>query len=75
VVIVFRSGVIRVDPGHTVRLDENNHFGAISLFQLSAGISPHGSWAISAIWPVEARISRCYRPGSGIWLVVGWLPC
>jgi hypothetical protein len=33
------------------------------------------SWAISATWPVEAPRSRCYRPGSGIWLVVGWLPC
>jgi hypothetical protein len=32
------------------------------------------SWAISATWPVEASRSRCYQPGSGIRLVVGWLP-
>ena len=36
-------------------------------FPLSAGIS--------ATWPAEASRSRCYRPGSGIWLVVGWLNC
>jgi hypothetical protein len=35
-------------------------------FPLSAGIT---SWAISATWPVEASGSRCYRPGSGMWLV------
>jgi hypothetical protein len=21
------------------------------------------------------QLNGCYRPGSGIWLVVGWLPC
>jgi hypothetical protein len=31
------------------------------------------SWAISSTWPVEASRSQCCRPGSGIWLVVGWL--
>jgi hypothetical protein len=42
-------------------------------FPLSAGISHITSWAISATWPVEPSRSRCYRPGSGMWLVVGWL--
>jgi hypothetical protein len=68
-VAVFRSGVIG-DPRHTVRLDENSHLVLFPSF--SQYIT---SWAISATWPVEASRSRCYRPGSGIWLVAGWLPC
>jgi hypothetical protein len=68
-VAVFRSKVIG-DPRHTVRLDENSHLVLFPSF--SRYIT---SWAISATWPVEASRSRCYRPGSGIWLVVGWLPC
>jgi hypothetical protein len=68
---VFRSGVIQ-GPRHTVRLDENDHLVLFPSF--SRYIT---SWAISATWPVEASKSRCYRPGSGIyiWLVVGWLLC
>jgi hypothetical protein len=65
---VFRSGVIG-DSRHTVRLDENSHLVLFPSF--SRYIT---SWAISAKWPIGASRSRCYRPGSGIWLVVGWLP-
>jgi hypothetical protein len=70
---VFRSGVI-ADPRYTVRLDENSRL--VPFPSLSWHIT---SWAISAstsaTWPVEASRSRCYRPGSGMWLVVvGWLP-
>jgi hypothetical protein len=68
-VAVFRSGVIG-DSRHTVRLDENSQLVLFPSF--SRYIT---SWAISATWPVEAPRSRCYRPGSGIWLVAGWLPC
>ena len=68
-VAVFRSRVIG-DSRHTVRLDET---GRLVLFpSFSRYIT---SWAISATWPVEPSRSRCYRPGSGKWLVVGWLPC
>jgi hypothetical protein len=72
----FRLGVIG-DSRHTARLDENSHFVLFLSFSpaVSAGISPHGRYQISATWPVEASRSRCYRPGSGIWLVVSWLPC
>jgi hypothetical protein len=66
---VFCSGVIE-DSRHTVRLDANSHLVLFPTF--SRYIT---SWAISTTWPVEASRSRCYRPGSGIWLVVGWLPC
>jgi hypothetical protein len=72
-VAVFRSGVIG-DSRHTVRLDENDHlvlFPSFSRYHLI----PHGRWEIYATWPVEEPRSRCYRPGSGIWLVVGWLTC
>jgi hypothetical protein len=64
-VAVFRLGVIG-DSRHTVRLDENSHLVLFPSF--SRYIT---SWAISATWPVEASRIRCYRPGSGKWLVVG----
>jgi hypothetical protein len=64
-VAAFRSSVIG-DSRHTVRLDENSHLVLFPSF--SRYIT---SWAISATWPVGASRSRCYRPGSGIWLVVG----
>jgi hypothetical protein len=67
-VAVFHSGVIG-DSRHTVKLDENSHLVLFPSF--SRYIT---SWAISATWPAEASRSRCYRLGSGIWLVVGWLP-
>jgi hypothetical protein len=67
-VAVFRSGVIE-DSRHTVRLDENSHLVLFPSFSRYITSS-----AISATWPVEASRSRCYRPGSGKWLVVGWLP-
>jgi hypothetical protein len=68
-VAVFRSGAIG-DSRHTIRLDENIHLVLFPSFGRYIT-----SWAISATWPVVASRSRCYRPGSGIWLVVGWLPC
>ena len=68
-VAVFRSGVIE-DSRHTARLDENGHLVLFPSFNRYST-----KWAISATWPVEAYRSRCYRPGSGIWLVVGWLLC
>jgi hypothetical protein len=68
-VAVFRSGVIR-DSRHAVRLGENGHLVLFPSF--SRYIT---SWAISATWRASIYRSRCYRPGSGIWLVVGWLPC
>jgi hypothetical protein len=61
-VAALRSGAIR-DPRCTVRLDENSHLVLFPSF--SRYIT---SWAISATWPMEAPGSRCYRPGSGIWL-------
>ena len=61
-VAVFRSGVIE-DSRHTVRLDENSHLVLFPSF--SRYIT---SWAISATWPVEASRSRCYLPGSGIYM-------
>jgi hypothetical protein len=70
-VAVFRSWVIG-DSRHTVRFDENSHlvlFPSFSRYITSWAIS------ISATWPAEASRSRCYRPGSGTWLVVGWLTC
>jgi hypothetical protein len=63
----FRSGVILGDSRCTARFDENRHLVLFPSF--SRYIT---SWAISATWPVEASRSRCYRPGSGIW-VYGWL--
>jgi hypothetical protein len=68
-VAVFRSGAIGYSR-NTARLDENSHLVLLPSF--SRYIT---SWEISATWAVEASISRCYRPGSGIWLVVGWLTC
>jgi hypothetical protein len=68
-VAVFRSVLIG-DSRHAVRLEENSHLVLFPSF--SRYIT---SWATSATWPVEASRSRCYRPGSGKWLVVGWLSC
>jgi hypothetical protein len=68
-VAAFRSVVIGY-PRHTVRFDENSYLVLFPSF--SRYIT---SWAISATWPVGASRSRYYRPGSGIWLVVGLLPC
>jgi hypothetical protein len=63
-VAVFRSGVI----------GDSRHTSHLVLFPTFSRYIT--SWAISATWPVEPSRSRCYRPGSGIWLVVGWLlPC
>jgi hypothetical protein len=68
-VAAFRSRVIG-GSRCTVRFDGNSHLVLFPSF--SRYIT---SWAISVTWPAEASRSRCYRPGSGIWLVVGWLPC
>jgi hypothetical protein len=72
-VAVFRSGVIG-DSRHMIP-SGSMKTATWCYFPLSAGLSPHGRYQISATWPVEASRSRYYRPGSGIWLVVGWLPC
>jgi hypothetical protein len=69
-VAVFRSVVIG-DSRCAVRLDANSHLVIFPSFSRCII-----SWAISATWPVEASTcrSRCYRPGSGIWLIFSWLP-
>jgi hypothetical protein len=67
------TGHVIEDSGHTVRLDENSHLVLFPTFHFQPvyhlmGDQPHGQWRHLEV-DATGR-----RPGSGIWLVVGWLP-